>query len=134
MRPDQFLIDFLPFISVDTVVHLILVEIGQGLQVLVKPPIDLGDNFLMISLRVGTHEEFDGEGVAVPLVELGDHTLLRVETRILLLVSDLLLELLLGGVVDLAEARILEDEDILDFIHEAGFDYSVDLMVQDEVC
>ena len=88
----------------------------------------------MISLRVGTHEEFDGEGVAVPLVELGDHTLLRVETRILLLVSDLLLELLLGGVVDLAEARILEDEDILDFIHEAGFDYSVDLMVQDEVC
>ena len=88
----------------------------------------------MISLRVGTHEEFDGECVAVPLVELGDHTLLRVETRILLLVSDLLLELLLCGVVDLAEARILEDEDILDFIHKPGFDYSVDLMVQDEVC
>ena len=88
----------------------------------------------MISFGVGTHEEFYGEGVAVPLVELGDHTLLWVETRILLLVSDLLLELLLGGVVDLAKARILEDEDILDFIHEAGFDYSVDLMVQDEVC
>ena len=88
----------------------------------------------MISFGVGTHEEFYGEGVAVPLVELGDHTLLWVETRILLLVSDLLLELLLGGVVDLAEARILEDEDILDFINKACFDYSVDLMVQDKVC
>ena len=80
VRPDQFLVDFLPLICVDTVVHLILVQIGQGLQVLVQPSIDLSDDFLMISLGVGTHEEFDGEGVTVLLVELGHHTLLGVET------------------------------------------------------
>ena len=88
----------------------------------------------MICLGVCAHEEFDGECVAVPLVELGDYTLLGVETRILLLVGDFLFELLLCRVVDLVEARILEDQDVLDLIHKTGFDDSVDLMVQDEVC
>ena len=47
---------------------------------LFEPPVDLLDNEFMIGRGVGPHKEPKGEEVTVLLVELGDDSLLWVET------------------------------------------------------
>ena len=102
----QLLVDLQSIVGINTVIQLVLVEVGQRLDVPVHPPIHVCHHFVMICLRVGSHEEFEREEIAVLLVEFRHHSLLRVETRIFLLVGDLLFEFLLGWVVDLSEPCI----------------------------
>ena len=107
--PYQLLVDFQSIISIGTVKHLIRIQIGQRLDVFVEASVDLGDNLVVIGFRVGFHKEPQGEEVTVLLVELSNHSLLRVETRILLLVGDFGPEFVLGGVIDLSEPSIPEE-------------------------
>ena len=76
----EFLVDFQAIIGICTVEHLIRVQIGERLDVVVEAAVDIADNLLVVGVRVGLKEEPQGEEVTVLLVILSNHSLLRVET------------------------------------------------------
>jgi len=66
--------------------------------------VDAVDCLSMVGLRIGLFPELLRHDIAVLLIELGENTLLRIETAVPLLVGHSGLELLLRWVVHLLES------------------------------